>query len=161
VVLANVDGEQQQPAQQTISGQGKENSPASDKTPYSFLKSDRVRKESPEASSEALTVSLGLIFILILIFSLAWFMRKIGYSNISGQGQLQLLATMNLGQKEKIALIQVGKQQLLVGITATQINTLHILDESLEATESQGTEPGDNNFAKKLSDTLANIKAKN
>ena len=160
-VLADVNNSQQPTTQDSISEQPRDKSLPANKEPYSFLKSDRIKQPSSEASSDALNVSLGLIFILLLIFSLAWFMRKIGYSNISGQGQLKLLATMNLGQKEKIALIQVGKQQLLVGITANQINTLHVLDESLETSEFQGAESGDNSFAKKLSETLANIKVKN
>lgn len=130
-----------------------------DKKPYSFLKPERQQSDASEVSSDALTVSLGLIFILILIFSLAWFLRKIGYSHISGQGQLKILATMNLGQKEKIALIQVGTQQLLIGITSNQINTLHVLDEPLDSTDTQESEA--NGFAKKLTDSLANLNVKN
>jgi flagellar protein FliO/FliZ len=112
-------------------------------------------------AGDALTVSLGLIFILLLIFFLAWFMKKLGYSNISGQGQLQMLATLNLGQKEKIVLLQVGKQQLLVGITPNQINTLHVLDEHIDnssTTEQNAVNENHglnkNNFARKLSEHL-------
>lgn len=112
--------------------------------------------------TDALSVSLGLIFILVLIFALAWFMKKIGYSNLTGQGQLKIIATLNLGQKEKIALIQVGSQQLLVGVTATQINTLHVLDDALDdinvdesidknIDKSMAT---DNPFANKLSEFI-------
>lgn len=160
-VFAEVNNNNQVQPQDGKNIQDKEKSLPATKEPYSFLKSDRNRQESSDTSSDALNVSLGLVFILLLIFFLAWFMRKIGYSNISGQGQLKLLATMNLGQKEKIALIQVGKQQLLVGVTANQINTLHVLDEPLETSEPQGTDIGDTNFAKKLSDTLAKVKVKN
>lgn len=113
-------------------------------------------------NTDALSVSLGLIFILVLIFALAWFMKKIGYSNLTGQGQLKIIATLNLGQKEKIALIQVGNQQLLVGVTATQINTLHVLDDALDdinvdesidknIDKSMAT---DNPFANKLSEFI-------
>lgn len=109
-------------------------------------------KESATAM-DALSVSIGLIFILLLIFSLAWFLRKMGYSSLSGQGQLKILAALNLGQKEKIALIQVGSQQLLVGITATQINTLYVLDEPLDAIPAQ-SETGSSNFSKKLTEVL-------
>ena len=128
-----------------------------EKKAYSFLKTEKAQ-DSNSSTVDALNVSLGLIFILLLIFSLAWFMRKMGYSHIAGQGQLKLLATMNLGQKEKIALIQVGKQQLVVGITASQINTLHVLEEPLDASETQATNAvssgQDNIFAKKLAETL-------
>ncbi len=118
------------------------------------------KKNDAASNTDALSVSLGLIFILIMIFSLAWFMKKMGYTNLTGQGQLKIIATLNLGQKEKIALIQVGQQQLLVGMTATQINTLHVLDELLEETEAQtkdqGVVTGNNPFANKLSKFLNN-----
>jgi len=109
-------------------------------------------------NTDALSVSLGLIFILVIIFALAWFMKKMGYSNLTGQGQLKIIATLNLGQKEKIALIQVGNQQLLVGVTATQINTLHVLDDALDdisidesIDKNMAT---DNPFANKLSEFI-------
>lgn len=92
---------------------------------------DPAKKEAVSAM-DAVSVSIVLIFILLLIFFLAWLMKKVGYSNMSGQGNLKILATLNLGQKEKISLIEVGEQQLLVGITATQINTLHVLDKPLD-----------------------------
>ena len=114
-------------------------------------------KKEPVNAMDALSVSLGLIFILAIIFFLAWLMRKAGYSNMSGQGNLKIIATLNLGQKEKISLIEVGEQQLLVGITATQINTLHVLDEPLEAKyDPSGTKNNTekNLFSSKLTELL-------
>lgn len=135
---------------------------SSGKKSYSFLTEktgfnvqNNIKKNETSVSADALSVSLGLIFILFLIFSMAWFLRKMGYSNMTGQGQLKVVATLNFGQKEKIALIQVGKQQLLVGMTATQINTLHVLNEAIEETEIKQAEnetgQGNNHFAEKLS----------
>ena len=143
---------------QGVSTLPEKNSETIEKKNYSFLKNETNINEPGTNAADALNVSLGLIFILVLIFALAWFMRKMGYSHIAGQGQLKLLATMNLGQKEKIALIQVGKQQLVVGITASQINTLHVLDEPLDTSETQASDVlrsgQDNLFAKKLAETL-------
>ena len=108
--------------------------------------------------TDALTVSLGLMFILLLIFSLAWIMRKTGYGQLSGQGTLSVIATLNLGQKEKIALIKVGQQQILVGITATQINTLSVLDEPLDIgasdTKKDQSTIEKSLFSKKLNEVL-------
>ena len=81
-------------------------------------------------------------------------MRKVGYGQFSGQGELSVLATLNLGHKEKIALIKVGQQQILVGVTAAQINTLHVLDEKLEikttAMSNSQSKPDKKQFAAKL-----------
>ncbi len=133
--------------------------PSANKEPLANNKSLTSKEPSTKNQSslngDALNVSLGLIVILLMIFSLAWFMKKIGYSSMTGQGQLKIIASLNLGQKEKIALIQVGKQQLLVGMTATQINTLHVLDEVLDETEiKQSGSTGNGAFASKFSELL-------
>ncbi|TNC91015.1 MAG: hypothetical protein CSH36_11460 [Thalassolituus sp.] len=52
-------------------------------------------------------------------------------------GKLKMLAVLPLGTKEKIAVIQAGDQQLVVGITAHQITTLATLDTPLEVSENQ------------------------
>ncbi len=107
-------------------------------------------------NADALTVSLVLIFILLLIFMLAWFMKKVGYSNFSTQSQLKIIATLNLGHKEKISIIQVGKQQLLVGMTATHINTLHILDEPIDEADSNIVANDSTSLAATFSQILKN-----
>ena len=38
---------------------------------------------------------------------------------------------MHLGAKEKLVVVQAGKQQLLLGVTAHQITLLETLDEPL------------------------------
>jgi flagellar protein FliO/FliZ len=74
-------------------------------------------------------VFLGLIFVLGLVFALAWVLKKVGRGSfISGQ-HIKLLASMPLGTRERIALIEVGGKQLLLGVTSNNINTLHAFDE--------------------------------
>lgn len=132
-----------------------------EKKHFSYLSSEnftnKVNTQSNKnnsAGDSALNVSLGLLFILLLIFSMAWLLKKMGYSNQTGQGQLKIIAMLNLGPKEKLAVIQVGQQQLLIGVTATQINTLHVLDESLSVTDvSENIEAS---FAHKISGFLNN-----
>ncbi|MCW8932539.1 MAG: flagellar biosynthetic protein FliO [Gammaproteobacteria bacterium] len=144
-----------------------------EKKKYSFLTNQQTsnsiinsgagsQKQSTSPNADALSVSLGLIFILIIIFSLAWFMKKMGYSHVSGKGQLKIIASLNLGPKEKISVIQVGNQQLLVGMTSTQINTLHVLEEPLIESKSEikGEVETDNHFANKLSEFLNNKQTK-
>ncbi len=118
-----------------------------------FLNKNKTALQTSDAGDNALNVSLTLMLILLIIFSLAWFMKKMGYSQTSNQGQLKMLATLNLGQKEKIALIQVGEKQLLVGITSTHINTLHVLEEAIEPSSINETEPKAN-FSRLLADKL-------
>lgn len=82
--------------------------------------------------SEITTVILGLIFVIGIIFACAWFMRRInGGTAVNGRA-IKVLAVTPLGAKEKLVLVGIGKQQLLLGITPQQITTLHELTEPLD-----------------------------
>jgi len=51
--------------------------------------------------------------------------------------QLKTVAVLPLGMKEKIALIQVGDQQMVVGVTAQQINCLMTLEQPLSVSQGE------------------------
>jgi flagellar protein FliO/FliZ len=81
------------------------------------------------SGSHLLSVTLALLFIVALIFAVSWFMRRFGQGVFSNTAQMKVIATMPLGTRERIMLIDVGGQQLLLGVTATQINTLYVFTE--------------------------------
>lgn len=82
--------------------------------------------------SEITTVILGLLFVVGIIFACAWFMRRInGGTAVNGRA-IKVLAVTPLGAKEKLVLVGIGQQQLLLGITPQQITTLHELAEPLD-----------------------------
>lgn len=65
----------------------------------------------------------GLIVILIFIFGLAYLFKR--FSNFSPTGgNIQVLETKSIGQKERIIIIQVRDQQFLLGVTGQSINQL-------------------------------------
>lgn len=82
---------------------------------------------SPQIGSggHLLSVTLGLLLIVGLIFGLSWFVKRFGSGSFAGNAHLKIIATMPLGTRERIVLIDAGGQQLLLGITPTHINTLH------------------------------------
>lgn len=74
-----------------------------------------------------------LLFIIAFIFLLAWILQKTSVLRGLNQSQsLKTVAVLSLGMKEKIAVIQVGEQQLLVGITPHTITPLLTLTEPLD-----------------------------
>lgn len=81
------------------------------------------------SGSHLLSVTMALLFIVALIFVVSWFMRRFGQGVFSNTAQMKVIATMPLGTRERIMLIDVGGQQLLLGVTATNINTLHVFAE--------------------------------
>lgn len=81
-----------------------------------------------------------LIFIIGLILMLAWLLNKskLGSGLMSQtHPDLNVVAVLSFGVKEKIAVIQAGDKQLLVAITAQQINLLSELEEPLAEKQAQ------------------------
>jgi flagellar protein FliO/FliZ len=63
---------------------------------------------------------------------------------------LKIVGALSLGQRERVVVVQAGSEQILLGVTATQINTLHILDKPL----STGDISEVSEFKQKLSAAL-------
>ena len=66
----------------------------------------------------ALLLTVGLV--VVLGYGAKQLQRR---NTIHGQ-HLKILETMHLSQKEKLALVQLGSRQLLIGVTASQITKL-------------------------------------
>lgn len=94
-----------------------------------------------------LNVTLGLIAIIALIFVLSAFVKRFGSGTFSTNTQLKILSSMPLGTRERIVLIDAGGQQLLLGITPTSINTLHVFSDPI-VIDSKPDAPSD--FSQKL-----------
>ena len=75
-----------------------------------------------------LIVLLGMIG---LIFALAWFVKRFGGLNFSGNRDIKIVSAVPVGTRERIALIDVKGQQFLIGVTAQQITPLHAFDEAV------------------------------
>jgi flagellar protein FliO/FliZ len=98
-------------------------------------------------------ILISLIFVLLIIFVSAWLLRRFGRVSGVANGNLKVLGALSVGQRERILLIQAGKEQLVVGVTSNQISTLHTLSEPVknEAELMQGFE---NSFANKLKSAI-------
>ena len=83
-------------------------------------------------------VAFFLVVVVALIVLVSWLISKTrGFSVQSANPQLKTVAVLPLGMKEKIALVQVGDQQMVVGVTAQQINCLMTLEQPLSVSQGE------------------------
>lgn len=94
---------------------------------------------------------LGLLFVIALIFVLAWVMRRVQQIGPRGGQVIKLVASQALGPRDRLLLVQVGGEQILLGLTAGRITPLHVLKEPVLATEAQPATP---EFAQRLMELL-------
>ena len=76
-------------------------------------------------------VTLNLLMVLAAIVILAWvFKRAQGFTQPAA-GSLRVTATLPLGPRERILLIAVGDEQIVVGASGAGLRTLHVLEQPL------------------------------
>lgn len=92
-------------------------------------------------------LGMGLIIVVGLIFLLGYLMRRVGPMAPQGGQHIQVISSYPLGPRDRLVLVDVGGQQMLLGISPGRINTLHVFDEPVA--NADGAEVG-GDFARKL-----------
>ena len=87
----------------------------------------------PMSSPYLLKLTGGLLFIVAAIFVLAWLLRKLNVNHAATPGLIRIVAGINVGARDRILLLQVGDEQILVGMSPGRISRLHELKQPLEA----------------------------
>lgn len=78
----------------------------------------------------ASSMILSLLMVLALIIVCAVVLKKFNFHQ--GQSsELKVVTSLHLSAKEKLVVVQVAQEQLLLGVTGQQINLLKTLDEPL------------------------------
>ncbi|KAB7627391.1 flagellar biosynthetic protein FliO [Alkalilimnicola sp. S0819] len=101
-------------------------------------------------SGALLRLTGGLVLVVLAILALSWLLKRSGRFAAPGGGQLRALASVQVGQRERVVLLKVGEQQLLVGVAPGQVRTLHVLDQPLEGLEPKAAEKAMSPFAQRL-----------
>jgi flagellar protein FliO/FliZ len=94
---------------------------------------------------------LGLLLVIGLIFLLAWLMRRVQQIVPRGGQVIKVVATQALGPRDRLVLVQVGVEQVLLGLTPGNITSLHVLKEPVHLPDA---EPASSEFAQRLMELL-------
>ncbi|MGE8061450.1 flagellar biosynthetic protein FliO [Pseudomonas sp. NPDC089547] len=78
----------------------------------------------------------GLLLVVGLIFLLAWLLRRLQSTAVKGGQVIEIVGSRAIGPRDRLLLVQVGKEQILIGHTPGSIEALHVLAEPVAVPQS-------------------------
>lgn len=89
----------------------------------------------PDFSTMLIRMFSVLAIILALVLLVFFFLKKINFPNksfLSTKRRMETIETLYLGPKRSVALLRVGGDFVLVGVSPTQINFLSKINLSMD-----------------------------
>ena len=99
-----------------------------------------------------LQVMVGLLLVLGVLVAVAWSMKKMGAGKHAGAaGAIKIVGGIGVGNRERILVVEVADQWIVVGVTATAISALSTMPKQ-SGYDASGILP--QNFAGWLKQTI-------
>lgn len=107
--------------------------PTTEKTADSAVFSPVITQSAVPATTAVsntdslIQVSGALGGIILLILALTWLVRKLGFSaKLAGKAALLTVkSSCSLGNKERLVVVEIQDEWLILGVTAQSVNLLH------------------------------------
>ena len=71
---------------------------------------------APDTLGTIVSLGLGLVAVVAVIYGCAWIIRRMNGMTGMNNNAIKVVSVMAIGSRERIALIEVGGQQILLGI---------------------------------------------
>lgn len=112
-----------------------------------------MRQNEIISSADFAGWAFGLLVVLVIFAICVWAIKQLQRQQIGSGNRLHIVGGLSLGMRERIVLVQAGKKQLILGVTPSRIETLHVLegDDCLTQTQTPQTETL---FAQKLKQVI-------
>lgn len=89
-------------------------------------------------------MALGLLVVIALIFACSAMIKRMGaLRHLRGDSQLRVISAQQLGQRERIVMVETEDARLVLGVTPHTISVLHTLPPSPRETSPTEAEHGD------------------
>lgn len=124
-----------------------------------------IPQPAPGPSTGTLLQTIfALVLVLALLAALAWLAKRYGPRMAGGGGNLRMVGALNIGGRERIMVVEVGDQWIVVGASPGRINALATMPRQESGVQSTATlashAPSATSFSDWLKQTIDKRNAK-
>jgi len=83
-----------------------------------------LASQAPSAAGSLVQTILSLGFVIALLVGLAWLLKRFGPKHITGGTTVKLVGALSVGARERILVVEVGEQWIVVGASPGRMNAL-------------------------------------
>jgi flagellar protein FliO/FliZ len=119
--------------------------------------------QAPSALGSLVQTILSLGLVIGLLVGLAWLLKRFGPRSVTGGNTVKLVGALSVGARERILVVEVGEQWIVVGASPGRMNALATMprQESSDAAPAAAPPlPGVPNFAEWFKQTIEKRNAK-
>jgi flagellar protein FliO/FliZ len=123
---------------------------------------DAVGAAPGPSTGSLLQTIFALVLVLALLAALAWAAKRYGPRVTGSSANLRMVGALNIGGRERIMVVEVGDQWIVVGASPGRVNALATMPKG-DATASAalaGHTPSASNFSDWLKQTIDKRNAK-
>lgn len=116
---------------------------------------------TPSTGGSLLQTSVALIFVIALMLGLAWLTKRINPRGLGGAGSnVKLVGSLSVGTRERILVVEVGEQWIVVGASPGRMNALATMPRQESSEPLQTATLPTANFAEWFKQTIDKRNAK-
>ncbi|MDB6062944.1 MAG: flagellar biosynthetic protein FliO [Verrucomicrobiaceae bacterium] len=112
--------------------------------PFSAYAVDAPAQSAPAVVPSPLNMVWGILFLLALVAGAWWLVRRSGGLPLQSGRGMKVIATLTLGPRERVVLIEIAGEQWLLGVAPGNVNLLHRFEQPIL------TGPNDDDFGSKI-----------
>jgi flagellar protein FliO/FliZ len=98
--------------------------------------------QAPSAAGSLVQTILSLGFVIALLVGLAWLLKRFGPKHITGGTTVKLVGALSVGARERILVVEVGEQWIVVGASPGRMNALATMPrQEIDESTLAGAQP--------------------
>ena len=96
----------------------------------------------PSAGGSLLQTTFSLLLVLAILVGLAWLLKRYGPKSVTGSANVKLVGALSVGARERILVVEVGEQWIVVGASPGRMNALATLPRQETGIDLTAAAPG-------------------